>query len=599
MRKIRIMIVVALVSASTGASSARAGRPALLAPPGQAGPIADEFSPKGDTMVGITNILKHDVRGIAAQAEGIVSFIIRDLQLKGEEIPDILQDLYKVSQDMNRVLGDWFATGETESIASAGEAFVRLSGEALDTLCISLPERLAKLEPVRWLVGALLSYIDERPGSWRCVFNVRALTAGMGGHDLPGSAPACVCADPADIALAVWNLKSNWKDLETQTFSLRTDTDNNEVRILCYDEGMGIPRNMLPHIFTRGVSINGEGRGLGLAIARQAVERGGGTLEVVSKRAGNAYAWQAAPGPDGAYRVSRADMSDLMLDDLPARQSDHWTMFIIRLPRVHLPGEEPVPDSRRAQLAAAIEEQVFSQVTNGSAVFNVFRAADPRFPFVIKVPRADMSKHRLEDLRCSLAFARKFMGGVVAPFTVLKDVSMNGTQYPLVVVAAKRKLLQSHTTPADGAFRFYPWYHDSARGEVDAHAEERRVLMALVERGIDCGNGLSPQDMGYNPSTGQCELVDYGHPAFISSDEAFGRHEGGGPLSWLARRDHLDDLGMAGEDELYERWGARPDACTRVPDVYESALPGRSPAGVVCVPMTDPKGISAAGADSL
>lgn len=53
--------------------------------------------------------------------------------------------------------------------------------------------------------------------------------------------------------------------------------------IVCEDTGGGIPPELQPHIFEKGVSSKGKGRGLGLCIIHQLVERYHGTIDVMTE----------------------------------------------------------------------------------------------------------------------------------------------------------------------------------------------------------------------------------------------------------------------------------------------------------------------------
>lgn len=70
------------------------------------------------------------------------------------------------------------------------------------------------------------------------------------------------------------------------TVTARADTDADELLIRVYDTGAGIDPARADEVFRRGWSTHGSHRGLGLALVRQAVHRGGGTVVL-------------AEGPDG------------------------------------------------------------------------------------------------------------------------------------------------------------------------------------------------------------------------------------------------------------------------------------------------------------
>ena len=72
--------------------------------------------------------------------------------------------------------------------------------------------------------------------------------------------------------------------------------------IVCEDTGGGIPPQLQPHIFEKGVSSKGEGRGLGLCLIHQLVEERHGTIDVMTEPgAGTCFTLtftSPAPSPD-------------------------------------------------------------------------------------------------------------------------------------------------------------------------------------------------------------------------------------------------------------------------------------------------------------
>ena len=53
--------------------------------------------------------------------------------------------------------------------------------------------------------------------------------------------------------------------------------------IVCEDTGRGIDQAVREHIFEKGVSTKGEGRGLGLPLVQQIVESHNGTIDIVTE----------------------------------------------------------------------------------------------------------------------------------------------------------------------------------------------------------------------------------------------------------------------------------------------------------------------------
>jgi two-component system phosphate regulon sensor histidine kinase PhoR len=98
-----------------------------------------------------------------------------------------------------------------------------------------------------------------------------------------------VAADPTDVAVALDNLLANavaYTDAGGVTVRLSADADT--VTIDVSDTGAGIPAEHLSRIFERFYRVDAArtrvsgGTGLGLSLVRNAVERSGGTVEVVS-----------------------------------------------------------------------------------------------------------------------------------------------------------------------------------------------------------------------------------------------------------------------------------------------------------------------------
>lgn len=77
--------------------------------------------------------------------------------------------------------------------------------------------------------------------------------------------------------------------------TVRSRSENNEVRIEIADTGSGIPSDVLPHIFDSFYTTKprGVGTGLGLSIARDIVQNHGGTISVTSR-----------PGDGTVFRIT-------------------------------------------------------------------------------------------------------------------------------------------------------------------------------------------------------------------------------------------------------------------------------------------------------
>lgn len=69
------------------------------------------------------------------------------------------------------------------------------------------------------------------------------------------------------------------------SLSVRSDEDNCCVVFQVADNGKGIPDELLPHVFERGVSGNG-GTGLGLAICKEIIQEHGGSMKIHTSSSG-------------------------------------------------------------------------------------------------------------------------------------------------------------------------------------------------------------------------------------------------------------------------------------------------------------------------
>lgn len=80
---------------------------------------------------------------------------------------------------------------------------------------------------------------------------------------------------------AVEELSKAEEELREITLGLYCRPDCNI--IVCEDTGRGIDPAVREHIFEKGVSTKGEGRGLGLPLVQQIVESHNGTIDIVTE----------------------------------------------------------------------------------------------------------------------------------------------------------------------------------------------------------------------------------------------------------------------------------------------------------------------------
>lgn len=103
-----------------------------------------------------------------------------------------------------------------------------------------------------------------------------------------------VSADPPRLQQVVWNLLSNAVKFTPPggRIDVRVTDENEHVRIVVRDTGVGFPQTFRPHLFERfrqaesGPTRLHGGLGLGLAIARHIVEMHGGTIDAESSGTG-------------------------------------------------------------------------------------------------------------------------------------------------------------------------------------------------------------------------------------------------------------------------------------------------------------------------
>lgn len=107
-----------------------------------------------------------------------------------------------------------------------------------------------------------------------------------------------VIGDPARLKQVVLNLVQNAINAGAQHISVSVSKEKEMVRLEVLDDGPGIPRESLPHLFDRfyrvdgARSTRGNGSGLGLAIVSWIVQQHGGTVEV-----------QSSPGEGSVFSI--------------------------------------------------------------------------------------------------------------------------------------------------------------------------------------------------------------------------------------------------------------------------------------------------------
>jgi signal transduction histidine kinase len=163
-------------------------------------------------------------------------------------------------------------TARTEAIAALEQA-ERLAEVLNELLEAARAARAAGAEPQDLRDGLAVVAEEWRP----------ALKAA--GRSLKVRVPEGLLArvTPARIREAVGALLDNAVQHGAGTVTLSARAAENSLLIEVGDGGAGVPEELVPHVFDRGVSV-GSSTGIGLALARALVEADGGRLELSRAR---------------------------------------------------------------------------------------------------------------------------------------------------------------------------------------------------------------------------------------------------------------------------------------------------------------------------
>jgi signal transduction histidine kinase len=109
---------------------------------------------------------------------------------------------------------------------------------------------------------------------------------------------------PARIREAVGALLENAVRHGGGTVVLTARATEHGLQVEVADAGAGVPEELVPHVFDRGVSV-GSSTGLGLALARALVEADGGRLELSRARPPLFTIFLPAPRADDVVAAAR------------------------------------------------------------------------------------------------------------------------------------------------------------------------------------------------------------------------------------------------------------------------------------------------------
>jgi signal transduction histidine kinase len=84
-----------------------------------------------------------------------------------------------------------------------------------------------------------------------------------------------------ELTQVLFNVIQNAKDhTEEGSVSVKAESEKGFVTVTVTDTGTGVPPDILPRIFERGVKISEQGLGIGLSISKEIIESHGGTITI-------------------------------------------------------------------------------------------------------------------------------------------------------------------------------------------------------------------------------------------------------------------------------------------------------------------------------
>jgi PAS domain S-box-containing protein len=200
-----------------------------------------------------------------------------------------------------------------ETIERNAMAQLRLTEDLLDVSRIITGKFRLELQPVNVATVARETVQGVEPAA-------RAKGVGIVLH-FANDVPA-VLADPHRLQQAIWNLLSNAVKFTSRggQVDLHIVHADGGVEIRVRDTGVGIAREVLPHIFERftqadsGTTRAYSGLGLGLAIVRHIVELHGGTVSALSDGLGRG-AMFCVRLPSATAETTSAPLETMRLED--------------------------------------------------------------------------------------------------------------------------------------------------------------------------------------------------------------------------------------------------------------------------------------------
>jgi len=306
--------------------------------------------------------------------------------------------LYTAAQDANRAKDEFLATLShelrTPMTAVLGWARMLKMGlepndvqEAVDAIERSATVQMGLIEDIldmsRIMAGKMrieTAPVDLRSVADAAVATVRPVAAAKNVEILTSypSDPPPVAGDSARLQQVIWNLVTNAVKFTPGggTVIVRLSSVNGSLVLSVRDNGIGIPRGFLPHVFepfrqqdSSTTRAHG-GIGLGLAIVRSLVELHGGRIMAESEGEGRGATFTVAlPAMDAIRRGAGGMHADPATLELPSLA--HVSVLVI--------------DDQAAMrdVVGAILRRAGAQVTTAGSVAEAFALLETQRPDVI------------------------------------------------------------------------------------------------------------------------------------------------------------------------------------------------------------------------
>ncbi|MNC54559.1 Signal transduction histidine-protein kinase BaeS [compost metagenome] len=107
-------------------------------------------------------------------------------------------------------------------------------------------------------------------------------------HTAYSGGPLMVAADRDKLLQALLNVLNNAARYAGGSIEIQAAQKSGRIILCVSDDGPGIPEELLPALFHRFVKGKDGESGLGLAISRAIVERGGGRIQAGNRKSGGA-----------------------------------------------------------------------------------------------------------------------------------------------------------------------------------------------------------------------------------------------------------------------------------------------------------------------